>query len=76
MRTAEYASLSKRYRIDKICVCGHRHRNDATEYIAVHFALGIAEAKCILATTSCVRVPVPRRILTLLHEPGYNLGEW
>jgi len=46
--------------------------------IKLHFAWGVAEAKCILVTAVCVPVclSVPRRIPTLLHGPGCNLGEW
>ena len=42
----------------------------------LHFARGVAEAKCILVTHVCVSVSmsVPRRIPTLLHGPGCNLG--
>ena len=34
--------------------------------------------KCIVATSVCMSVclSVPRRIPTLLHRPGCNLGEW
>jgi len=44
------------------------------------FVLGVAEAKCILATAVCVSaclsvcVSVVCRIPTLLHGPGCNLG--
>jgi len=38
----------------------------------LHFAWGVAEAKCIFVTTVCVSVA--RRIPTLLHGPGCNLG--
>jgi len=36
------------------------------------------DAKCIVVTSSCVSVSVPvrGRMPTLLHGPGYNLGEW
>jgi len=42
----------------------------------VHFAWGVAEAKCILITRVCVSVcvSVPCRIPTLLHGPGCTLG--
>jgi len=46
----------------------------------LHFARGIAEAKCILVTAICVSVcvclSVSHRISTLLHGRGCNLGEW
>ena len=43
----------------------------------LHFACGIAEAKCIVVTAFCVFVClfVPCRIPTLLHGPGCKLGE-
>jgi len=40
----------------------------------LHFAWGVAEAKCILITAVCVSVP--RRLPTLLHGPGCKLEEW
>ena len=46
----------------------------------LHFARGIAEAKCILVTAICVSVcvclSVSHRISTLLRGCGCNLGEW
>jgi len=52
--------------------------------ILLHFAQGVAEAKCILVTRVCmfvcvyvsVSLSVPRHIPTLMHGPGYNLEEW
>jgi len=43
---------------------------------SLNFAWDIAEAKYTLVTAVCVSVclPVPRRIPTLLHGPGCNLG--
>jgi len=38
----------------------------------LHLAWGTAEAKCILTTAVCVSIR--RRIPTLLHGPGCNLG--
>jgi len=40
----------------------------SVSYQLLHFAWGIAEAKCILVTAVCVSVP--RRIPTLLHGPS------
>jgi len=47
-----------------------------TAVISLHFARGPAEAKCILVTAVCLSVclSVPRRIPTLLHGAGCNLG--
>jgi len=44
--------------------------------LLLHFAWDVAEAKCIVVTAVCVCVclSVPRRIPTLLHGPGCNLG--
>ena len=44
--------------------------------LLLHFAWGIAEAKCTLVMCICVSVclSVPRRIFTLLHGPGCNFG--
>jgi len=48
----------------------------------LHFAQGVADAKCILAMADrpssclCVCLSVPHRIPTLLHRPGCDLGEW
>ena len=49
--------------------------------LLLHFAWGVAQAKCILVTVICVSVcvselSVPRRIPTLLHGSGCNLGGW
>jgi len=47
------------------------------EYLLVIiFRVRRTEAKSILVTAVCVSVclPVPRRIPTLLHGPGCNLG--
>ena len=53
-------------------------RTNAASAISVIFIilLGIAEAKCILATAVCVSVCLSarRRIPTLLHGSGCNLG--
>jgi len=40
----------------------------------LHFAWGIAEAKCMVATAVLVCLSVPRHIPTLLHGPICNLG--
>jgi len=47
--------------------------------LLLHFAWGIVEAKCILATAVCVSVCLsvcPWPYSTLLHGPGCKLGEW
>ena len=44
---------------------------------SLRFARGSAEAKLHIGHGGlCVCVSVPRRIPTLLHGPGCNLGEW
>jgi len=53
-----------------------RHQLAPVWLCLLQFACGVAEAKCIVATAVCVCLSVPRRIPTLLHGPGCNLGEW
>jgi len=40
----------------------------------LHFARGLAKAKCILVAAAYVSLSVPRRIPTLLYGPGCKLG--
>jgi len=54
-----------------------RSLSSSSSSSSLHFAWGIAEAKCILVTAVCVFVclTVPRRIPTVLHRPGCKLGK-
>jgi len=44
--------------------------------LLLHFARVVDNAKCIFVTCVCVCLSVCRRMPTLLHGPGCNLGEW
>jgi len=51
--------------------------------VSLHFAIRVIRRRremyighARLCVCLCVCVPVPRRIPTLLHRPGCNLGEW
>jgi len=58
--------------------CWSRNQSMLKHYYStlLHFAWVVDDAKCILVTRVCVSVcvSVPRRMPTLLHGPGCNLG--
>jgi len=64
----------KTYRRQRLCIFGP---HDAIQMVIIHFAWGIAEAKCVLVTAICVCLcvclSVPHHIPTLLHGPGCNV---
>jgi len=59
-----------------LCKIGESSRR----FWLVHFALVVDDEKCIVVTRVCVCLCVclagRGRMLTLLHGPGCNLGEW
>jgi len=47
-----------------------------SSFLLLHFAWGVAKAKCILVTCVSMCLYDPWRMPTLLHGPRCNLGEW